>query len=383
MPENNINQTDDISEKDYLLEVLLHCKDLEQTLSFYTDQLHFNIEMIFPADEPGVALLSGFNQRFRLQKDGLKDHSTFQVRGDFPEEKTIIAPNGSEFHFIRADEEIVLPELKPSLVITHLDKNSQWHNGRAGMRYRDLIPDRQGGRFIASHIHIPDVGPVADYVHFHNIRFQMIFCYKGWVKVVYEDQGEPFILYAGDCVLQPPQIRHRVLESSENLEVIEIGSPAEHLTFADRNMTLPNESINREREFKGQKFVHHEAEKACWIPWREAGFEMRDLGIADATRGLAGAYVIRALEKKGLVNNSLSGRTTDCIIHKEEFLFLFILSGQLQVFIESQGEIRLNAGDSCVIPQKLPHRIIESSDDVEILEVRLSADFNQVKTINC
>ena len=62
------------------------------------------------------------------------------------------------------------------------------------MRYRDLIPDRLGGRFIASHILIPEGGPVADYVHFHHIRFQMIYCYRGWVKVAYEDQGEPMLM---------------------------------------------------------------------------------------------------------------------------------------------------------------------------------------------
>ena len=29
---------------------------------------------------------------------------------------------------------------------------------------------------------------MADYVHFHRIRFQMIFVASGWVDVVYEDQ---------------------------------------------------------------------------------------------------------------------------------------------------------------------------------------------------
>jgi quercetin dioxygenase-like cupin family protein len=41
----------------------------------------------------------------------------------------------------------------------------------------------------------------------------MIYCHRGWVRVVYEDQGEPFVMHPGDCVLQPPGIRHRVLEA--------------------------------------------------------------------------------------------------------------------------------------------------------------------------
>ena len=378
MSENNIKRVFDILENNFQLEVLLHCVDLEQTLAFYTGQLNFSIEMIFPADEPRVALLDGFNQRFRLQKDGLIDSSIFQITGDVSEEQTITAPNGTEFKFIKAQHDVILPDLQASLVLTRLDKTSQWHAGRAGMRYRDLIPDRQGGRFIASHIHIPDGGPVADYVHFHHIRFQMIFCYKGWVKVVYEDQGEPFILRAGDCVLQPPKIRHRVLESSENLEVIEIGCPAEHLTFADKTLTLPNDNFNPQREFTGQKFVRHESETASWAPWRISGFEQRDLGIADATRGLAGAYVVR-----GLSTYAHMSRTDDCMIHDEEFLFLFILSGELEIFIESRDDLLLNAGDCCVIPAKLPYRLEEVSDDIEMLEVRMSAAFKKVEMVNC
>ena len=81
---------------------------------------------------------------------------------------------------------------------------SEWFARRAGMRYRDLLPGRQGGRVIASHIQIPDGGPVRDDVHFHRIHFQMIYCCRGWVRVVYEDQGAPFVLEPGDCVLQPP-----------------------------------------------------------------------------------------------------------------------------------------------------------------------------------
>ena len=53
----------------------------------------------------------------------------------------------------------------------------------------------------------------------------MIAVRRGWVRVVYEDQGEPFVMEAGDLVLQPPGIRHRVLESSPGLEVVEITLP--------------------------------------------------------------------------------------------------------------------------------------------------------------
>jgi hypothetical protein len=66
------------------------------------------------------------------------------------------------------------------------------------MQYRNLLPGRLGGELVASHIRIPRGGLVPDYVHWHDIRLQLIFCYKGWVRVVYEDQGPPFVMQPGD-----------------------------------------------------------------------------------------------------------------------------------------------------------------------------------------
>src|SRR5262245_50397922 len=116
--------------------------------------------------------------------------------------------------------EVSIDSPNKEFVISRLNAtNDAWYVGRAGMEYRDLIPGRLGGRFIASHIRIPGGGETPDYVHYHKALFQMIYCKAGWVRVVYEDQGPPFALEAGDCVLQPPEIRHRVLESSPGLEV--------------------------------------------------------------------------------------------------------------------------------------------------------------------
>ena len=82
----------------------------------------------------------------------------------------------------------------------------------------------------------------------------MIFCYKGWVKVVYEDQGSPFVMNSGDCVLQPPHIRHQVFECSDRLEVIEVSCPAEHETYTDQLLELPNSKTDPYRNFSGQRF---------------------------------------------------------------------------------------------------------------------------------
>ena len=103
----------------------------------------------------------------------------------------------------------------------------------------------------------------------------------------------PFVLAAGDCVLQPPRIRHRVLECAPGLEVVEVSCPADHETVIDHALSLPTAKLDLERDFGGQRFVRHEVSHARWQAWRREGFEARDLGIADATDGLAGVRVVR------------------------------------------------------------------------------------------
>jgi mannose-6-phosphate isomerase-like protein (cupin superfamily) len=136
-----------------------------------------------------------------------------------------------------------------------IERGINWHEGRAGMQYRDLIPNRVGGKVITSHIRLANEGPVADYVHYHKIDFQMIYCLKGRIKVVYEDQGPPFWIETGDCVVQPPEIRHRVLGCTAGAEVLEVTMPAEHETWIDHDLQLPNETYDPNREFNGQRFV--------------------------------------------------------------------------------------------------------------------------------
>jgi len=156
--------------------------------------------------------------------------------------------------------------------------------GRAGMLYRDLIPSRLGGRYIASHISLPEGGPVSDWVHYHRIALQIIYVRRGWVRVVYQDGGDPFTMSEGDLVVQPPEIRHRVLESSPGLEVIEITAPAVHATYADHELILPSGS-NPGRIFGGQRFLHHIATETLWVPAN--GGEAQETEVEAATSGLA------------------------------------------------------------------------------------------------
>ncbi len=347
-------------------EIVLGSPDLDAALAFFTD-LGFVIDRISPADDPRVAVVAGFGVRLRLDRDAAAAPTVLRLVCADPASiadgrDTVTAPDGAVVELV-ADSPTPIPDLRPELVVNRISDGAPWSVGRAGMRYRDLIPGRQGGRFIASHIQIPDGGPVPDWVHFHDIRFQMIYCHQGWVRVVYEDQGPSFVLNAGDCVLQPPLIRHRVLESSPGLEVIELACPATHDTYADHDLELPTSEVQPDRDFSGQRVVRHRCDAATWEPSRFAGFEWRDLGMADATDGLAGAAVLR-----------VAGTAQPLTIrHDAELMFVFVLAGRARLTDRSHDEWSLTGGDCFAVPGGDEHTLTDCSDDLELLEVVLPA----------
>ena len=252
-------------------EVLIPCVDLSETLNFFTTALDFKVDMIFPADGPRIAGLSGHGMSLRLSTEATSPQPTLRLVVEdparySPDGQPLVAPNGTIIEVETLGGPLVVPERTDDLVVSRI-AGGDWGVGRAGMQYRDLIPGRHGGRYIASHISIAEAGPVPDYVHYHQVRFQLIFCRSGSARLVYEDQGEPFTFSAGDCVLQPPEIRHQVLECSDGFEVIELGCPAEHVTLADRTLPLPNGRPKLGLTYGGQHFVHHIAADAQWARW--------------------------------------------------------------------------------------------------------------------
>lgn len=349
-------------------EVVLPCPDLAATLPFFLDTLGMRVVSIWPADHPRHAVVAGHGVRLALDPAAAVPPGLVRLRCADPDavaggRRRLTAPNGTVVELVDADPPLVVPPLRPGLVVSRAADAGEAGTGRAGMRYRDLVPDRHGGRFIASHIAIPEGGPVPDYVHFHKIRFQMIFCRRGWVRVVYEDQGEPFVMHAGDCVLQPPRIRHRVLEASPGLEVVELACPAEHETHADADLSLPNDRVDPGRDFEGQRFVRHVAAGAPWGPWRLPGFEAQDLGIGGATVGLAGARVARRTGPAPATPST----------HEGELLFLFVLDGSVTLRPDGRADEPLAAGDSVSVPPGLAHALVDASDELALLEVTLPA----------
>jgi mannose-6-phosphate isomerase-like protein (cupin superfamily) len=298
------------------------CPDLSRAIGQWRDE-GFRLDVIYPADDPSSAVLSRGADVVRLT-----------INPALP------VPDGT------------LPPFAPAFLLTRGGASGE---GRAGMHYRDLIPGRLGGRYIASHITIAEGGPVSDWVHYHRVAFQMIFVRSGWVRVVYEDQGEPLVMKPGDLVLQPPGIRHRVLESSAGLEVIEIGAPALHETLADHDQELPNDRIDPDRLFNGQRFLRHVASDAPWTGFASA--TAQETAMAAATNGLAD---VRMIEGDGAVEIRFPP-------HDGELVFGFVLDGAARLELDTADAV--HAGDAFVVPPSQPWSLREMSPDFRMLHV--------------
>lgn len=110
----------------------------------------------------------------------------------------------------------------------HEGDKGEWEKRglRSYFEYRDLgIKDATNGDVVAHIIRGKEGHKATGQWHMHDCTFQMYYVIKGWLKFEYEGHGV-HIAKAGDCVLQPAGIRHREMEHSDDVELIEIVTPA-------------------------------------------------------------------------------------------------------------------------------------------------------------
>ena len=131
---------------------------------------------------------------------------------------------------------------REQLFSASLAKDAVYKTGLRGfMEYRDLgIETATHGQFRAHVVRIKmDAAGKHELhttgLHRHLCDFQMFYVLKGWMKFVYEGQGQ-HTFHAGDCVLQPAGIVHNELDCSDDVEILEIYSPAVHPTVVVERM---------------------------------------------------------------------------------------------------------------------------------------------------
>jgi mannose-6-phosphate isomerase-like protein (cupin superfamily) len=101
--------------------------------------------------------------------------------------------------------------------------------------------------------------------------------------------------------------------------------------------------------------------------------QYRDLGIANATNGLAQAHVIR------LIGPCNPAEVSKLHFHDVEFQMVYVLKGWVKTYLEGQGETLMKEGSCWTQPPRIKHLIMDYSDDVELLEVILPAEFKTVE----
>jgi hypothetical protein len=99
----------------------------------------------------------------------------------------------------------------------------------------------------------------------------------------------------------------------------------------------------------------------------------RDLGFAAATQGLAHAQVIR------LIGPCNPAEVSKLHFHDLEFQMVYVLKGWVKTYMEGQGETLMQQGSAWIQPPRIKHLIMDYSDDVELLEVVLPAEFKTVE----
>jgi mannose-6-phosphate isomerase-like protein (cupin superfamily) len=99
----------------------------------------------------------------------------------------------------------------------------------------------------------------------------------------------------------------------------------------------------------------------------------RDLGIAEASHGLAQAHVIR------LIGPCNPAEVSKLHYHDVEFQMVYVLKGWVKTYLEGHGETLMKEGSAWTQPPRIKHLIMDYSDDVELLEVILPAEFKTVE----
>ena len=128
---------------------------------------------------------------------------------------------------------------KEQLFSTSFVKDAVYKPGlRSFMEYRDLgVENATHGQYRAHVIRVKphERGHDQDLhttgLHQHHCDFQMVYVLNGWIRLTYEGRGE-FTFEKGDCFLQPPGIVHNELACSDDVEILEVYSPAVHNTVA-------------------------------------------------------------------------------------------------------------------------------------------------------
>lgn len=102
----------------------------------------------------------------------------------------------------------------------------------------------------------------------------------------------------------------------------------------------------------------------------------RDLGLSRATQGMVQAHVIR------FVPPCRPEEVSKRHYHEVDLQMIYVLKGWIKTELEGHGAILMKAGSCWIQPNRIEHSVLDYSDDCEVLEIVLPADFKTVELQN-
>jgi hypothetical protein len=121
------------------------------------------------------------------------------------------------------------PPCKQTFVARHHSPDAFEIGLRRYAQYRDLGIAAATNGLARAHVikMVPPCDPAeVSKRHYHDVEFQMVYVLKGWIKGEYDGAGI-VTMREGSCWLQPPKIKHAVLDYSDDCELLEIILPAD------------------------------------------------------------------------------------------------------------------------------------------------------------
>jgi quercetin dioxygenase-like cupin family protein len=122
-------------------------------------------------------------------------------------------------------------------LVSHAATSKFVQSGLRGyFEYRDLGVKRATRGEVVAHLirARPGETPQGEW-HWHDCQVQFVYVLKGWVKFEYQGVGE-VLMEAGTCFYQPPGIRHRETGHSDDVEMLEVVSPANFKTYTAKDL---------------------------------------------------------------------------------------------------------------------------------------------------
>lgn len=258
----------------------------------------------------------------------------------------------------------------------------EWEVGSDGSLFRNLTDSLEFSLIDIKQEKACQQQSLTEYSIYHDLKFHMLHCLQGSVRLVYELQGPPFVFSAGDILLEPPLIRHQVLEKSTDLRILEFSSPVERATYAEFETQLPTYNYDPEAKFCGQNFKHFRRQDAIFTNafgmWASNCWKCCNT-LVDEASGNKLSAVIYVLDD----SRPISALATNTYFkHSAGMLYFRIIAGYMDIFINLARSKKHYAGSTVILNSTDAVKIGRCSANIEFVAVATPGDYQVVPCPN-